>query len=95
MYWAFSIVSVHMSGERPAGAWKLTVITWAQQHQHSASEGVPGALEVCPEEMLLVGCDANTTSTPSSHPGIKIQKNAPASNVMASSRFQTFESSMC
>jgi subtilisin-like proprotein convertase family protein len=46
MYCAFSMRSAHMSGERLAGAWKLTVITCAQQHQQSASEGVAGEFEV-------------------------------------------------
>src|SRR6476660_9450778 len=94
MYLAFSARSAHMSGERRAGTWKLTVITCAQQHQHSASAGVPGAFEVCAEGMLLACCDAATLSIPSSQPGTKMHKNAPLRRRMASTRFQTVESSM-
>jgi hypothetical protein len=95
MYWTFSAASAHISGARPLGVWKLTVRTWAQQHQHSASEGVPGALGVCVEVMLLDCCNGGAISSPSSHPGTKIHTNAPPNSVMASNRFQMVESSMC
>lgn len=93
-YWAFSTRSAHISNERLAGVWKLTVITCAQQHQQSASEGVAGGMEVCAEETLLVCCKAETWSIPSLQPGAKIHTNAPLRRIMASNRFQTVESSM-
>jgi len=94
MYCAFSMRSAHISGERLAGTWKLTVITCAQQHQQSASDGVAGGLEVCAEDMLLVCCQAATWSIPSLQPGAKMHTNAPPRRIMASNRFQTVESSM-
>jgi hypothetical protein len=78
------------------GIWKLAVITCAQQHQHSASEGVPGGLDdCCGEERLICSWNAKTLAFPSSHPGTKIQTNAPLNRTRARKRFQECNSSIC